>query len=65
MHIPEHISSTDNVSNLEGLVRLEVPSLVLIKARQIDTSWYKDIFSLFSNFLEWSLDTIKNSLENA
>jgi hypothetical protein len=64
VHITQLVSTCDQVADSKGGAWVEVPELVLVEARELDTSWDKHTVCSSCNFLKWSLDTVKNSLQD-
>jgi glycerol-3-phosphate cytidylyltransferase-like family protein len=63
-YVSENITSSDEVTDFEFMVWLEVPVLFLVEAWKIDTSWDENGSGKLSNFCEWSLNSVKNCLQN-
>jgi len=60
-----NITSGNEVTLAQAFKWLEIPKFVLIKIWKLDTSWNEHVLiSQFSNCCEWSLNTIKNCLQN-
>lgn len=65
VHITQLVSTSDQVADLEVLVGMEVPKLVLVQTWELDSSWNKHAVSLSSDLLKWSLNSIKNCLQDS
>ena len=63
-NVSKNISSSDEVSDFEFMVWLEVPCFLLVETWKIDTSWNENSSCKLSNFCEWSLNSVKNCLQN-
>jgi len=60
----DEIATGDWSTLLQFLVWLEVPHLVLVQAWQLDTSWDEYTLSGFGDIYQWSLNSVKNCLQN-
>ena len=62
--VSNDISSTDEGTFLKFVVGVEGPKFVLVEGRDIDTAGDEDTLGHLSDSLQWTLDTIKDRLEN-
>lgn len=58
------IATGDRSTLFQFLNWLEVPHLVLVQAWQLDTSWDEYTLSGFGDIYQWSLNSVKNCLQN-
>ena len=65
VNLSNHVSSSNEGALLEIMEGIELVKAVLIEARQINTTGYEHTFGDFSDCFEWSLNSIKDSLEDA
>ena len=62
-HTTELVTSGDQATHGQSLWSESV-LLVLVKAWQVNTTWDEDRLGHLGNSLKWTLDSVKDSLEN-
>lgn len=62
--LANHVTSSNDVALLEELARVEGVKPILVKGWHIDTTGHENTLGDLGNSLEWSLNSIKNRLED-
>ena len=61
----DDVTSCQQISLFKSLSWVVVPKFILVEAWQLDTSWNEHILVCqFSNGFQWSLNTVKNCLQD-
>lgn len=63
--LTNHITASNNVALLKELAWVEVVKPVLVKRWHIDTTRDENTLGNLGNGLQWSLNSVKNGLEDA